>query len=124
MKIILLILLSIPSATLAQFEQNPQQQAVWSFLKSAAPMYEILEVCEKSTTKEFLWNDIVTKISPVITNSRQQRIVGEMWNKARQEARIEDRQLLTFLRKNKNGDAEEICDDAEIRVIHMLGLSI
>ena len=121
MKALVLALLLLPGTVLAQYENNPAQQALWDYMSTAAPAYAMLNACGRDYTAEFLYNDMMGMAAQLVLNQRDVEITMRMWNQAQAQASLEYYDILARLANSPESDA---CNQLEADVIRSLGAGV
>jgi len=121
MKALVLALLLLPGTVLAQYENNPAQQALWDYMSTAAPAYAMLNACGRDYTAEFLYNDMMGMAAQLVQNQRDVEITMRMWSRAQAQASLEYYDTLARLANNPESES---CDLIETEIVQLMGESV
>ena len=121
MRAFILALLLLPAVATAQYEANSSQQLVWKTLQDTAPVHEILKACDRDLVADLLWDDMKQKLQPLVGTENNWRIVNDMWQQARRQARVQDHDLLVAIVQDSEGELAEVCNSVEQFTVQMIG---
>ena len=124
MRAFILALLLLPAVATAQYEANPNQQQVWKTLQDTAPVHEILKACDRDVVADLLWNYVEQRLHPLVGTENNWRIVNDMWQQARRQARVQYHNLLVDIVQDSEGELAEVCNSAEQFTVQMIGAGV
>ena len=118
---ILALLLLLPITVSAQNEPSANQQLVWKTLQDTAPVHEILKACDRDVVAGMLWDYVEQRLHPLVGTENNWRIVNDMWQQARRQARVQDHNLLVAIVQDSEGELAEVCNSVEQFTVQMIG---
>ena len=121
MRAFILALLLLPAVATAQYESNSNQQLVWKTLQDTAPVHEILRACDNKLIADLLWDYMRQRLQPLVGTENNWRIVNDMWQQARRQARVQYHNLLVNIVQDSEGELAEVCNSAEQFTVQMIG---
>ena len=121
MRTIILALLLLPFAAIAQYEDHPAQQRLWESMQNVAPSYEMLLACERDVTADIVFDTVKEMMSLIVQSNSDIEIAFEMWSRARSNAAIEYFETLRGMEQNPNSP---VCDELENNVIQAMNRGI
>ena len=124
MRAFILALLLLPAVATAQYEANPNQQQVWKTLQDTAPVHEILKACDRDVVADLLWNYVEQRLHPLVGTENNWRIVNDMWQQARRQARVQEHNLLVAIVQDSEGELAEVCNSVEQFTVQMIGAGV
>ena len=121
MRAFILALLLLPAVATAQYEANSNQQLVWKTLQDTAPVHEVLKACDRDVVAGMLWDYMKQRLHPLVGTENNWRIVNDMWQQARRQARVQDHNLLVAIVQDSEGELAEVCNSVEQFTVQMIG---
>lgn len=121
MRKLILAFLLFPLVSTAQYENHPDQQALWDYMKVTAPTYMILTACERDYTADLLYTDLMGLAAMIVLDRRDAAIVLEMWEQAQAQAALEYQSQLAGAGQDPDSEA---CDTLENSIIEMLDAGV
>ena len=121
---ILALLLLLPITVSAQNEPSANQQLVWKTLQDTAPVHEILKACDRDVVADLLWNYVEQRLHPLVGTENNWRIVNDMWQQARRQARVQEHNLLVAIVQDSEGELAEVCNSVEQFTVQMIGAGV
>ena len=119
--ILLVLCVILPLTAFGQNQTNPNQQQVWKTLQDTAPVHEILKACDRDVVADLLWDYIEQRLHPLVGTEDNWRIVNDMWQQSRYQARVQYHTLLVDIVQDSEGELAEVCNSAEQFTVQMIG---